>query len=118
METLDGTRMPPIGHESIDRRGAAILREWIAGLPGPPVVRPPTIEPTGGGFKGPVRVIISHPDPAVVVRYTLDGGPPGPSSPVCDGPLRLSASATVRARAFKPGHTESIVAQDTFVIGD
>jgi hypothetical protein len=30
----------------------------------------------------------------------------------------LSASATVRARAFKPGHTESIVAQDTFVIGD
>jgi uncharacterized repeat protein (TIGR03806 family) len=118
METLEETRMPPIGHESIDRQGAAILREWIASLPGPPVIGPPAIEPTGGDFREPVRVTISHPDPAVVVCYTLDGGPPGPSSPVYGGPLRVTTSATVRARAFKPGHTQSIVVQDTFVIGD
>jgi hypothetical protein len=110
--------MPPIGHEQIDRCGAEIVREWIASLPGPPVVGPPTIEPRGGDFKDPVWLRISHPDPTAELRYTLNGSPPGPSSPVYASPLQLTTSATVRARAFKPAHTRSIVVQDTFVIGD
>ncbi len=118
LTTPEQTRMPPLAHERIDGRGADIIREWIASLPGPPVAPPPAIEPRGGDFKEPVAVRITPPDPAAEVRYTLDGSPPGPSSPLYAGPLRLTESATVRARAFKPGHTRSVVVQDTFVIGD
>jgi hypothetical protein len=118
LSTLEPTKMPPLAHERVDRGGVGILRAWVASLPGPPVVAPPAIEPQGGDYKEPVRVMLSHPDPAAEVRYTLDGSPPGPSSPLYEGPLRLTASATVRGRAFRPGHTRSIVVQDTFIIGD
>jgi hypothetical protein len=118
LNTLEHTKMPPLAHERIDRDGVEILRAWIASLPGPPVVAPPAIEPKGGDLHGPIRVTITHPDSLAEVRYTLDGSPPSPSSPPYERPLRLTVSATVRARAFRPGHTRSIVVQDTFVIGD
>ena len=118
VETPEATRMPPLGHERIDRRGAEIIREWIATLPGPPVVAPPSIEPKGGDFTAAVRVDVRHADAAAVVRYTLDGREPGPSSPVWPGPQRLTKSATLRARAWRDGHTPSVIVQDTFVISD
>jgi hypothetical protein len=118
LNTLEQTKMPPLAHEQTDRRGVEILRKWIASLPGPPVVAPPALEPKGGDYKEPIWVRITHPNTAAEVRYTLDGTPPGPSSLVYRGPLQLSNSATVRARAFRPGHTRSIVVQDTFIIGD
>lgn len=116
--TLEGTRMPPLGHEQINQEGVDLLREWISSLPGPPVVGPPRIEPKGGDFRQPASVTLAHPDPAVEIRYTLDGSPPGSTSLLWNGGLRLTNSSTVRARAFKPGHTRSIVVQDTFIIGD
>jgi hypothetical protein len=116
LATLEQTRMPPLAHDRIDHRGVDILRTWIASLPGPPVVAPPALRPEGGDFQEPVWVTISHPDRSAEIRCTLDGSPPGPSSPRYVGPLRLDRSATVRARAFKAGFTRSIVAQDTFVI--
>lgn len=39
--------------------------------------------------------------PTDVIRYTLDGSDPVPSSPVYARPIRLSAAATVKARAFR-----------------
>jgi len=60
---------------------------------------------------------LRHPDPAAVVRYTLDGSAPTPSSPVYAGPLDLKESATVPARGFRPGHTPSIPVQETFIVG-
>jgi hypothetical protein len=116
ISTLEQTKMPPLAHERIDQRGTAIVRDWIASLPGPPVVAPPGIKPAGSDFKNPVQVTIVAPDETAQVRYTLDGTPPGPSSPIYDGPISLTSSATVRARAFKSGHTKSIVVQETFII--
>ena len=118
MTTLEQTKMPPLGHEVVDRRGVELLTEWIHTLPGPPVVAPPEVVPKGADSPKPVRVELRHPDPAAVIRYTLDGTAPTPKSPVYAGPIELKSPATVRARAYRPDHTPSITVQETFIIGD
>ena len=95
-----------------------MLREWITSLPGPPAAGPPTIVPAGGEFTEPVTVTIRYPDPEAVVRYTLDGRPPGENSAAYTHPLRLTGPTTVRARAYRPAHTRSVVVQETFVVGE
>jgi hypothetical protein len=116
LATLEEIKMPPLGHEQIDSQGVALLREWIATLPGPPVVAPPTISPKGDDFKQPIEVTISHADRTAEIRYTLNGIAPGPGSTLYAGPLLLTESATVRARAYIAGNTHSIVVQETFII--
>jgi alpha-mannosidase len=41
------------------------------------------------------------------IRYTLDGGDPGPSSPLYRGPFTLTETATLKARAFSPDMRDS-----------
>ncbi|MFL5330285.1 MAG: chitobiase/beta-hexosaminidase C-terminal domain-containing protein [Gemmataceae bacterium] len=118
VETTEATKMPPLVHEEVDRDGSRILREWIATLPGPTVVVPPAIEPKGGEFSEPVSVSLSHRDPSVEFRYTLDGSPPASSSPLWTGPLVLRQSTTLRARAYKVGCKYSVIVQETFVVGN
>ncbi len=65
-------------------------------------------------FTDSLRVDVSSPNPYAVVRYSLDGGEPGPTSPVLRGPLTLVATTTVMARAFAPGLDNSFVAEATF----
>lgn len=45
--------------------------------------------------------------PGVELRYTLDGSPVGSNSSVYKGPLALSQSATVSAKAFHPDFEDS-----------
>ena len=118
LATLEPTKMPPLAHEVVDREGVALLRAWVESLPGPPVVAPPTIRPASGDYRGPIRVTLEHPDPEAVVRYTLDGSAPGKTSPTYERPIEIRESTTVRARAYKPGATRSITAQETLIIGD
>jgi len=72
--------------------------------------------PFRGDFPRPIQVRLSHPDREAVVRYTLDGSAPVPSSAVYVDALRLTTSTTVRARTFETGHTQSIVVQETFIL--
>lgn len=116
LATLEPTKMPPLAHERLDPEGLALLREWIASLPGPPVVPPPTIRPGGGDFRGSVRVRIEHPDPSATIRYTLDGSPPGKTAPVYVGPFDLKSSTTVRARGYREGSMRSVIVQETFIL--
>ncbi len=116
VETTEPTRMPPLAHEVIDRRGAELLRAWIGSLPGTPALAPPTIRPKGGDYRGPVRVTLGHPDPGAVLRYTLDGTAPGKVSTAYEGPIEIRRSTTIRARAYKAGWTRSIAAQETLIV--
>jgi mono/diheme cytochrome c family protein len=118
VSTLEATKMPPLAHETLDERGLALLRQWIASLPGPAVLTPPTCLPTGGKFGSPVSVTLTHPEPGTIIRYTLDGSVPTSTDPVYGGPIRLSEPTTIRAKAFKPGFTRSITVQATFIVGD
>jgi hypothetical protein len=48
----------------------------------------------------------------------LDGSLPTTADLLYEKPIRLSESAILRAKAFKPGFTKSITVQQVFIIGD
>gem|GEM_PF-398007 len=54
----------------------------------------------------------------LVVRYTLDRAEPGPNAPVYQGPIEITRTTTVRARAYAPGHLAGRVTSRTFVMMD
>jgi uncharacterized repeat protein (TIGR03806 family) len=118
MQTIDGTRMPPLGHLTVDANGVTLLREWIASLPGPKVLEPPTIQPAGGEFRGQLAVKLSHADPHAKIHYTLDGSLPVKSSPVYSDPIVLTEPVTLRARAFADGMMQSVGVQETYIVND
>jgi len=115
--TVEGMKMPPLAHQTVDTKSMALLRQWIESLPGPPVLSPVLVSPSGGDFPHPVEVTLRHPEPGVTIHYTLDGSVPTPSDPVYEHPLKVTDPTTIRAKAYKPGFTKSITVQETFIIG-
>lgn len=75
----------------------------------------PIIAPNGGTYTGPVDVALSTITAGATIRYTLDGSTPGPLSPAYTGPVRVSASAVLKAVSFNAGGS-STVSQATFTI--
>ena len=118
ISSIEGLKMPPLAHETIDQHGVDLLREWIGSLPGPKVLSPPEFSLRGGRFRGPVEVVLHHPETGVAIRYTIDGSVPDSSDPLYEGPIKLSEPTTLRARAFKSGLTKSITVQETYVFRD
>ena len=118
ISSIEGLKMPPLAHETIDRHGVELLREWIGSLPGPKVISPPEFSLSGGRFRGPVEVVLRHPENGVSIRYTIDGSVPNSSDPLYERPIKLSEPTTLRARAFKSGLTKSITVQETYVFTD
>jgi uncharacterized repeat protein (TIGR03806 family) len=117
VNTTGEIRMPPLARETIDEKGVALLRQWIASLPGRPVVDPPRISPAGGTYKTPVKVSLNVAEQGADIRYTLDGSTPTASDPKYDKPLEITSPTVVRARAFKDGYTRSIASQGVFIVG-
>jgi hypothetical protein len=79
-------------------------------------VATPRVRPRGGGtFAGPKqRVVLSCATEGAAIRYTLDGCDPDGTSPLYAGSFNLSATATVKARAFKDGMLPSGPAEASF----
>ena len=65
-------------------------------------------------FLDPQRVSLTTPVPGATIRYTLDDTDPTPRSPKYDEPLLLTATTTVKARAFATGLDDRFVASATF----
>ena len=116
IDTVDDIRMPPLARETIDLKGVHLLGEWINSMPGLAVLAPPSISPQGGTFAQPVEISLTASEPGAEIRYTLDGSVPGTTDALYEKPIRLSDTAIVRTRAFKPGLTRSITAQQVFLI--
>lgn len=80
----------------------------------------PDFDQTPGFYEGPVTVAITTSDPALEIRYTVDGTEPGPSSPAYKGPLQLTKTSVLKAKSFsssvevQPSFTE----YGTFFIGE
>jgi len=81
-------------------------------------VATPSITPHGGTFAGPVQVVLADSTPGTIIRYTLDGSDPTPSSAAYSQPFTLSFSTTVKARAFLAGLSDSLVASAAFNLPD
>jgi mono/diheme cytochrome c family protein len=117
VNTNEDIRMPPLARETIDHAGAALLREWIDGMPGRDVLPPPLIWPAGGSFASAVEVVLTETKSGAEVRYTLDGSVPGRQDLLYRGPIKLTRPAVLRARAYKAGFTRSITTQQVFIVG-
>ncbi|MCC6839547.1 MAG: CotH kinase family protein [Flavobacteriales bacterium] len=52
------------------------------------------------------EIVLGGP-PDAVIHFTLDGTPPGPASPLYQGPLLPAPGTVVQARAFAPGAVPS-----------
>lgn len=67
-------------------------------------LNPPKIKLDKTIFEGQTEVVLSHPIRSAEIRYTLDGSlPDSISSPIYKSPIRLTASTSIRARAFASG---------------
>jgi uncharacterized repeat protein (TIGR03806 family) len=114
MNTTEAFKMPTLARNTIDEHGVALIRQWIESLPGPKVLPPPEISPHGGHFKWPVDAVLKS-EPGATIRYTVDGTVPTTSDLLYEKPVRLTGPTILRAKAFKPGLTDSITTQEIFL---
>ena len=76
----------------------------------------PTFSPTGGTFMGAVNVSLSSETPNAMIYYTTDGSTPTQSSTLYTGPIRIIATSTIKAKAFRSDWMESPLASVNFII--
>ncbi len=73
----------------------------------------PTATPTAGTYSHPQSVMLSA-DPGASIHYTLDGSVPTEASSLYTAPISLSATTTLKARAFRVDWTPSPILQATY----
>jgi kumamolisin len=76
----------------------------------------PIIAPGGGTFKKKVKVNMASITPQAAIFYTLDGSTPTTMSTPFHSPFTITATATLKAKAFKTGVPDSAVSSASFVI--
>ncbi len=76
----------------------------------------PTIDLAAGIYKGTQKVTLKAGTNSGEIRYTTDGSTPTQSSALYSGPINISKTTALRARAFKSGSLPSSVATSTYYI--
>src|SRR6185436_17436595 len=79
-------------------------------------VATPTFSPGSGTLANGQKVSISCTTTGATIRYTTDDSVPTGSSSVYTGPIDLSASTVLSARAFVSGMADSPVASALFTV--
>ncbi len=72
----------------------------------------------GGFYTDPFNLTITPPSANATVTYTLDGTPPTINSPTANGPILISETSIVRARAFEAGKLDGPVVTHTYFMDD
>jgi len=80
------------------------------------IADPPLFSESGGFYPEPVAIQILSRRAGSEIRYTLDGSEPDKNSEMYSGPLRISETTPVRARAFYTNLLPSDVVTNTFFI--
>jgi len=76
----------------------------------------PTFNPDGGTYQGTQNVAISCTISGATIRYTTDGTDPTESSAAYTGPVAITQSATLKAKAFKTDWTASDIKSASYTI--
>ncbi len=77
----------------------------------------PRFSPAGGTYATAQTVTLSATGNGALLRYTLDGSTPTPTTgTVYTAPFVVSSTTTVRALAYLPGATEGTLAEATYTI--
>ena len=81
------------------------------------ILQAPSITPYADGiYLDPVTITMSSTASGATIRYTLDGSDPTSSSPTYNSSNKpkVSSNATVKARAFKSGYSNSTVSSMSY----
>jgi hypothetical protein len=70
-------------------------------------VASPTFSPVGGTYSSTQNVALSCSTSGATIRYTLDSSEPSSTSTLYSAPITISATTTIKAKAFKLGMTDS-----------
>jgi hypothetical protein len=70
-------------------------------------VAAPTFNPPGGTFNDTVTVAIATTTPGASIRFTTDGSPASPTSPLYTGPVTVGSTTAIRAIATASGMAPS-----------
>jgi hypothetical protein len=81
-----------------------------------PKVSTPSLSPASGTYSSAQSVIVSCATSDATIRYTSDGSEPTPSSTVYSGPISVSSTTTIKAKAFKSGMADSDPVTETYTI--
>jgi chitinase len=87
---------------------------WKAG--GTAAVATPAFNPAPGTYNSTQTVAISCATTGATIRYTTDSSEPTESSAAYASPLTISATTTIKAKAFKSGMVDSATASGTYTI--
>lgn len=71
-----------------------------------------------GLYIGQQSLVLSVPDEQVTIHYTLDGKPPTNDDFLYEGPISLTTSTVVTARAFKPGFVGKQTSTGVYLIDE
>ena len=94
-----------------------VLAAALSDAPVPlPTVATPTFSPSDCSFYPTTNVTIACATSGATIRYTLDGTEPTATSAEYTAPIALSATTTVKARAFADGMNASAVASATYML--
>jgi len=81
-------------------------------------VATPTFSPDGGTYTSAVTVTIGCANPGATIRYTTDGSDPTENSPLYTGPVVISTTTTLKAKAWKTGWDPSAIKSADYVMVD
>ena len=94
-----------------------VLAAALAGGPAPlPTVATPVLSPASCSFYPTTNVTLTCATAGATIRYTLDGSDPTSESAEYTAPIALSATTTIKARAFADGMNASAVASATYTL--
>jgi pimeloyl-ACP methyl ester carboxylesterase len=96
--------------------GMTLVAAYTAPLAVVATVATPVINPGSQSTMSAVTVSMSCATSGATIRYTTNGSNPTSSSTAYGGAFPLSTSATVKARAFKSGMTDSAIATTSYTI--
>ncbi len=83
---------------------------------GNPSVATPVFNPPAGQYFGPVEVTITCSTPDSDIYYTTDGSDPTPSSTLYSNPVNITATTTLKARAYAEDLDPSSIASGIYNI--
>lgn len=87
----------------------------VTDTPPQPIVTP-TFSPAAGTYTAAQNVALSCATDGATIRYTIDGTDPTESSTAYSSAIPVSATTTIKAKAFKTGMTPSAIASATYTI--
>lgn len=79
-------------------------------------VATPTFSPKGGTYSSAQLVAVQCATSGATIRYTTDGQEPSSSSAAYFGPISVTSTTTIKAKALMPGMIDSDPASATYAI--